>query len=381
MTQFNPKIRIDSNPEQLWDSAQVNNELTSIDNAISSLDGILLSTIGTQIVNGQKTFFNLYLDSDGIETYESIMETNKSDISPVFGAGNITLEYNGIPEEGGYLKHNVSGFTTTLVPLNPCFLHGDITIRSAGTSTEDKRLINIQTGNIPLISYDTNYGGTPPNLNTINLYSYDTSNTISDISGLSGTCGTSLDGTVTYYGADNANGMNNILILANNRETGVLYLLIVHPDYISTISKEFNSFRKLGFMYVLPSGPVTGETFINTRDTLFMIDSNNLSATNIYASNNRTGISGILTCSEASNIQNIKSYIIFQGFTEYLYSNLPIGTKTSNTGNFLCDVNLGRVLFKLPINHDSNGDISSELISPLKANITIYSFNHGDIIL
>lgn len=377
MTQFNPKIRVSSDPEALWNSNEINNEITNIDNAISSLDDILLSTIGTQSVNGQKTFFNLYLDSDGIETYESIMETNRSDISPVFGAGTIALEYDGTPEEGGYLKPNVSGFTLKLEPLNPSFMSGNVLIETIGTiGIVGQGTLRITTGNIPICQYDSTFDGTPPSLdiNALEHTKFATSLILSGTTMFSGTGVTNnsvpsvigntptVQSTIPYH-----------IVAALRPDTGQYDTFIVEGGYENSIPSPYKWFRTLGITIgngsvgVLPFTQYAGVTHILNAPYNFY--SNNFREYGVIA------IDCIVTAYITST--TLKREVRFPNLTSALFTDIP-GYYSTNATRY-SDFGLYRQYTKVPLTYNTGRNLENT------PNLNEYwyakSMNHGDIIL
>jgi hypothetical protein len=377
MTQFNPKLRYDSDPDKVWDSKEVNAEINGIETAINTLDSTLLDTTSDQVINGQKTFFNLYLDSDGIETYDSYMNHSVSDISPVFGAGNIALENNGIPEEGGYSKPNVSGFTSTFEVLNPSFIHGDIILDVVGTSAPDWGYVKYHTGNIPLFRYDYTLDGTNPKLGTSNIeitYPFTSVATIGTTQ-TTGTGITSNGNKSSYVGAASSSIM--YLVLAYNPTTNISDMLLVAAGFENSIPKSYLAYRIIGFLWM--GSAIRVMPFVQYNGAYHTYGGNNSLAGYYFDSPiYRFTISGIATVHTQVAIATVLRKIFFSGFSNRLFENIPEYRVTST--NARSDFGLDNIKFKIPLTYDNNGYIENSVDTD---GIEWYvdRFNHGDIIL
>lgn len=139
-------IKQSNNPEDRWDSTEVNKEVTKLDTNISDLSNNLMSTNTVQSVDGQKTFFSLFVDeNNGTETYNTTMESLPFNITPVFGAGVYQFGVNRSREEGNYNKKNASGTLMDIAALNPSYMPSEISI-----SYIDSSNIYIKAMNVPL---------------------------------------------------------------------------------------------------------------------------------------------------------------------------------------------------------------------------------------
>lgn len=137
-------IKQSNNPEDRWDANEVNLDLTRLDTSINNLSSDLVTTNTSQTINGQKTFFTLFLDpSSGFYTYNSIMDKYPFDISPMFGPSTYGLSSKGTYEEGRYDKKNASGTQMDLAGLNPVFMPSIIEIEVTGTDTVRVKALNV----------------------------------------------------------------------------------------------------------------------------------------------------------------------------------------------------------------------------------------------
>ncbi len=139
-------IKRSNNPEDRWNSSEVNKELEKLDSNISKLSTDLMTTNTAQDVDGQKTFFSLFVDDeDSVITYDKVMEDIPFDISPIFGPGTYHFGKDRAVEEGRYNKHNASGALVDVASLNPCFMPSEISIEVI-SDTE----VRIKALNVPL---------------------------------------------------------------------------------------------------------------------------------------------------------------------------------------------------------------------------------------
>jgi hypothetical protein len=367
MTQFNPKLRYDSKPDSLWDATEFNSELNSIDSAMQSIPGILLDTTTNQTVNGQKTFFNLYTESSNIETYTTYMDISPTDISPVFGAGNLALELNGILQFGGYTKPNVSGYTFNMTPLNPSFMNGSVRLESLSTTTK-----SCVSGNIPLMEYDSTKDGTLPPLigNTVESRGFITSVTIpQQVIGIS---------TNSSYTGDFTPDTWVYLISMYNSYDGGNSIVYIQARATITLDQKFSGFRKLGIYKV-------GETNSSILEYVLQMKGNEFFTSSIIKDStlsNYTKSLGVDCLVELLVDSSIYKYSIsYQEIGINLYENIPAGRITNESlvqskSNF----GVSYLRSKVPYIYGQNGDLS---ITPVAPNTTQYikRLNHGDIIL
>lgn len=139
-------IKSSNNPEDRWNSSEVNKDLNKLDNSIVNLSEDLVTTDTTQIINGQKTFFTLFVEDEGsVVTYDKIMEDLPFEISPVFGPATYQFGVNRAVEEGRYNKHNASGATMNVAALNPSFMPSEIYIEVISNND-----IYVKALNVPL---------------------------------------------------------------------------------------------------------------------------------------------------------------------------------------------------------------------------------------
>lgn len=138
-------IKRDNNPEAVWNSSEVNTELSRLSLGIQGLQTNLMTVNSNQVIDGQKTFFTLFVDEDSIVTYDDMMDDFPFDISPVFGASVYGFGCNRSLEEGRYNKKNASGTVMDVASLNPSFMPSEIYIEVV-----DATHIRVKALNVPL---------------------------------------------------------------------------------------------------------------------------------------------------------------------------------------------------------------------------------------
>jgi len=139
-------IKNSNNPEDRWDSSEVNKDIDKLDSNITKLSENLVTTNTVQTINGQKTFFTLFIDEDDtVVTYNKVMNDLPFEVSPVFGPATYQFGVNRAVEEGSYDKHNASGTTMDVAALNPSFMPSEVYIEVISDNT-----IYVKALNIPL---------------------------------------------------------------------------------------------------------------------------------------------------------------------------------------------------------------------------------------
>jgi hypothetical protein len=237
MSDFNSKIRANFDPNSTWSSNEFNTTLVDLDKIVgTSLETRNMSVNGTQTAYGQKSFLNLYITSSSqARNYESILSYLQNEISPVTNNGAKGISTDVI-KEFSFGKPNVSGATASIGQLNPVFRNGNILItRPNGTS------ILIEANNIPLAAYDIAKLGNPPKTSTneVGAYYWATSKTFTSST------------TVNFssFVGGTTDGRYEVIVGYKDSD-GSFSPFVVKEGFESSLSSDYKSFRKIGFLRV-----------------------------------------------------------------------------------------------------------------------------------
>jgi len=251
LNQYSPLIRQDNSPYILWQADEINRELDNMGSNTSQLDSILLDTTSTQVIQGQKTFFNLYLDNP--PTYDTTMDWIEADISPLSGAGYRTITSDA-PEELAIDKQNPSGVTMKLAGKNPSFMPARINASCTNGTT-----INLDCRNLPLAAYDPSKLGQKPSSNGDYVEPFYWATSVNS-TGTAQLNGTNSSENLCTYGT--GNGRYEVYV-AYKDSVGTSDIFLVQEGNEANISSDYKYFKKASFFSV---DSTTGTVIPFTQD-------------------------------------------------------------------------------------------------------------------
>lgn len=242
-------LQLPDDPNEKFDAEEINSEIQRINTFIdSNITTSLLTTNTVQTVSGAKIFDYLFYTGTSTVSYESVMSILDNDISPISGNGYKSI-VNSIPitsdsdiRKLAFINENISGRIAPLGSNNPIFLKSNVKI----TSTDGVN-VSISAKNIPLSSYDQNKSGTSPgNGNSANAKFWNTS--------------VSYEGTINrndFIGFDSTpfTVVGYTVIIAKKDTSSTADCLVVAYGNESSISSDYKSYKKIGFLFTL-SGTV-----------------------------------------------------------------------------------------------------------------------------
>jgi hypothetical protein len=253
---------IDSSPDSVWNTRKINKVFNSLDTAINTtLDSQLLTVNGTQTIQGQKTFSNMYVSDTSGLSYESAMSFLQNDISPVINTGAKGISTD-VVKELSFSKDNVSGVVAPVSSLLPVYRKSSIEVRwgVAGTST-----VEYDIKNCPV--YTTNASPFLASTSTIWPLAQNNRNTLKYVTSVSAS------GTIVGTGAgffDNPLSAAGLFVYLTDQNTVgvVLVRTIGLPLNVTpTSGSRIKAFSRVGLK--------VGQTFtpiINLNNTVHILD-------------------------------------------------------------------------------------------------------------